>query len=77
MQRCVRRVWRCAEDNDAGISFEHLKQWVKNTIVHVGARLAAAIHACAVISNHLRQLLEMDPLAPEHWPDEEVAQHWA
>ncbi|MBL8299578.1 MAG: hypothetical protein JNN30_14670 [Rhodanobacteraceae bacterium] len=35
-----------------------------------------AIHAYAVMSNHLHLVLEVDPLAPAHWSDEDVAQRW-
>ncbi|MBL8300873.1 MAG: hypothetical protein JNN30_21235 [Rhodanobacteraceae bacterium] len=77
VQRCVRRAWLCGEDKYTGISFEHRKQWVKDRIALVGACFAVAIHAYAVMSNHLHLVVEIDPLAPQHWPDEEVAQRWA
>ncbi|MBL8298453.1 MAG: hypothetical protein JNN30_08915 [Rhodanobacteraceae bacterium] len=76
VQRCVRRAWLCGEDKYTGISFEHRKQWVTDRIALVGQCFAVAIHAYAVMSNHLHLVLEVDPLAPAHWCDEDVARRW-
>ncbi|MBL8297655.1 MAG: hypothetical protein JNN30_04825 [Rhodanobacteraceae bacterium] len=45
-------------------------------IVLVGECFAVAIHAYAVMSNHLHLVLEVDPLAPSRWNDEDVARRW-
>ncbi|MBL8298726.1 MAG: hypothetical protein JNN30_10310, partial [Rhodanobacteraceae bacterium] len=76
VQRCVRRAWLCGEDEHTGISFEHRKQWVTDRIALVGQCFAVAIHAYAVMSNHLHLVLEVDPLAPLHWCNEDVARRW-
>ncbi|MBL8299185.1 MAG: hypothetical protein JNN30_12680 [Rhodanobacteraceae bacterium] len=72
----MRRAWLCGEDKYTGMSFEHRKQWVTDRIALVGQCFAVAIHAYAVMSNHLHLVLEVDPLAPVHWCDEDVARRW-
>ncbi|MBL8296706.1 MAG: hypothetical protein JNN30_00025 [Rhodanobacteraceae bacterium] len=76
VQRCVRRAWLCGEDEYNGISFEHREQWITDRIALVGQCFAVAIHAYAVMSNHLHLVPEVDPLAPLHWCNEDVARRW-
>lgn len=76
VQRCVRRAWLCGRDAYTGISFEHRKRWIEERILLVGGCFAVAIHAYAVMSNHLHLVLEIDPLAPRQWRDEDVARRW-
>ena len=72
--RCVRRAFFCGEDAVTGRSFEHRKQWLEERIIELGGVFAVAVHAYAVMSNHL--VLEVEPRAPQGWPDEEVARRW-
>ena len=76
VQRCVRRAWLCGVDKYTDVSFEHRKRWVEDRIAIVGECFAVAIHAYAVMSNHLHLVLEIDPLAPRQWRDEDVARRW-
>jgi hypothetical protein len=76
VSRCVRRAFLCGQDTVTGRSFEHRKQWLEDRILQLGNLFAVAVHAYAVMSNHLHVVLEVDPLAPSHWSDEEVARRW-
>jgi hypothetical protein len=76
VQRCVRRAFLCGIDHYTGHSFEHRKTWVEQRIALVSECFAVAIHAYAVMSNHLHLVLHMDPAAAECWSDEEVAIKW-
>lgn len=76
VQRCVRRAWLCGRDEYTGTSYEHRKRWIEERILLVGNCFAVAIHAYAVMSNHLHLVLETEPLAPQSWDDEYVARRW-
>jgi hypothetical protein len=76
VQRCVRRAFLCGIDHYTGQSFEHRKAWVEARIALVGACFSVAIHAYAVMSNHLHLVLHVDPVATRTWSDDEVAQRW-
>ncbi len=76
VSRCVRRAFLCGEDAVTGRSFEHRKQWLEERILELGGLFAVAVHAYAVMSNHLHVVLEVEPRAPEGWSDEEVARRW-
>lgn len=76
VQRCVRRAWLCGLDEYSGISYEHRKHWVEERVLLVGSCFAVAIHAYAVMSNHLHLVLEVDPLAPRDWSDDDTARRW-
>ncbi|MBL8299179.1 MAG: hypothetical protein JNN30_12650, partial [Rhodanobacteraceae bacterium] len=45
-------------------------------IALLGECFAVAIHAYAVMSNHVHLVLEIDPRAPQHWCDDDVARRW-
>jgi len=76
VSRCVRRAFLCGDDPVTGRSFDHRKQWLEERILELGSLFAVAIHAYAVMSNHVHVVLDVDPLAPRAWPDEEVARRW-
>ncbi|MFZ2753723.1 MAG: transposase, partial [Lysobacteraceae bacterium] len=61
VQRCVRRAFLCGVDHYSGRSFEHRKGWVEARIHLVAECYAVAIHAYAVMSNHLHLVLRIDP----------------
>ena len=76
VQRCVRRAFLCGVDHYSGHSFEHRKDWVEARIHLVAECYAVAIHADAVMSNHLHLVVRIDPSATSTWADEEVAARW-
>ncbi len=76
VQRCVRRAWLCGVDEYSGQSYEHRKAWVEKQLVLVASCFAVAVHAYAVMSNHLHVVLEMDPKASLAWTDQQIAERW-
>ena len=74
--RCVRRAFLCGEDVVTGRSFDHRKQWLEDRIIELANIFAVAVHAYAVMSNHFHLVLEIDPMAPCQWSDEDVARRW-
>jgi hypothetical protein len=76
VSRCVRRAFLCGVDEHSGKSFEHRKQWVEFRILALANVFSVAVHAYAVMSNHVHLVLEVDPQAPTGWTDLEVAQRW-
>ncbi len=76
VQRCVRRAFLCGQDRYTGQSFEHRKAWVEQRISLLSDCFAVAIHAYAVMSNHLHLVLQLDPTLPAAWSDAEVATRW-
>jgi hypothetical protein len=77
VQRCVRRAFLCGVDDYSGRDFEHRKVWVEERMLHVAECFAVAIHAYAVMSNHLHLVVGIDPRAAAEWSDDEVAARWA
>jgi REP element-mobilizing transposase RayT len=76
VQRCVRRAFLCGVDDYSGRNFEHRKTWVEERMLHVADCFAVAIHAYAVMSNHLHLVIGIDPGAAAAWSDDEVAARW-
>ena len=76
VQRCVRRAFLCGEDHASGQSFEHRKDWVEARLLLLGECFAAAIHAYAVMSNHLHVVLQIDPAWQATWSDQDIASRW-
>lgn len=76
VQRCVRRAFLCGTETYTGQSFEHRKDWVETRIRLVGECFAVAIHAYAIMSNHLHLVLQIDPAVVAQWSDGEVAARW-
>lgn len=76
VQRCVRRAFLCGVDRDTGRTFEHRKTWVEDRIHLLAECFAVAIHAYAVMSNHLHLVLQIEPAQAGRWSDSEVAERW-
>ena len=76
VQRCVRRAFLCGIDHYTNQSFEHRKLWVEDRLHLVAECFAVAIHAYAVMSNHLHVVLQLDPVATHAWSEEDVAARW-
>jgi REP element-mobilizing transposase RayT len=76
VSRCVRRAFLCGEDPLTGRSFEHRKRWIERRILELGRIFAVAVHAYAVMSNHVHVVIEVDPSAAMAWSNEEVARRW-
>jgi hypothetical protein len=76
VQRCVRRAFLCGVDHYSGRSFEHRKAWIEARIHLVAECYAVAIHAYAVMSNHLHLVLSIDPAEASAWSDDDVATRW-
>ncbi|MGH8051992.1 MAG: transposase [Arenimonas sp.] len=72
----MRRAFLCGVDHYTHQSFEHRKLWVEDRLHLVAECFAVAIHAYAVMSNHLHVVLQLDPVATDTWPEEEVAARW-
>ena len=76
VSRCVRRAFLCGDDPFTGRCFDHRKQWLEARILELGSLFAVAIHAYAVMSNHLHVVLEVAPHEAQAWSDDEVARRW-
>lgn len=76
VQRCVRRAFLCGQDAYTGQSFDHRKDWVEQRIAVLSESFAIAIHAYAVMSNHLHLVIELAPDVAEAWSDHDVAMRW-
>lgn len=76
VQRCVRRAFLCGVDRYSGQDFDHRKLWIEQRLVLVAECFAVAVHAYAVMSNHLHVVVHLDPSAPLLWTDHEVAGRW-
>jgi len=59
-----------------GRSFEHRKRWIEERILELGGIFAVAVHAYAVMSNHVHVVIEVAPAVAINWPAEEVARRW-
>ncbi|MGH8108952.1 MAG: transposase [Arenimonas sp.] len=76
VQRCVRRAFLCGFDHYTQQSFEHRRLWVEDRLHVVAECFSVAIHAYAVMSNHLHVVLQLDPSTALSWSDEDVAARW-
>ena len=76
VQRCVRRAFLCGIDHYTGRSFEHRKDWVEQRLMRLAECFAVAVHAYAVMSNHLHLIVQLEPALVEQWSDAEVAARW-
>jgi hypothetical protein len=72
----VRSASLCGVDEYTGRSFEHRKAWVEARIRLVAECFAVAVHAYAVMSNHLHLVIAVDPDHAATWLDAEVAARW-
>lgn len=76
VQRCVRRAFLCGDDTLTGRNFEHRKDWIRERLHLLGECFAVAIHAYAIMSNHLHVVLQFDSATSAAWDDEEIASRW-
>ena len=76
VSRCVRRAWLCGVDPYSKRSFEHRRQWVEDRLLELADIFAVALHAYAVMSNHLHVVLQIDPGGAGQWTDDDVAERW-
>ena len=76
VSRCVRRAFLCGNDPVSGRCFEHRKHWLEERILFLGELFAVAVHAYAVMSNHLHLVIELDPDQTDAWSEREVARRW-
>jgi hypothetical protein len=76
VQRSVRRAFLCGSDAYTGRSYEHRKLWIEQRIAALSECFAVAVHAYAVMSNHLHLVVEMAPDIAESWSDDVVAARW-
>ena len=76
VQRCVRRAFLCGHDRYIGQSFDHRKDWIEQRLLLLADCFAVAIHAYAVMSNHLHVVVELDPAWQATWSDVDVATRW-
>ena len=74
--RCVRRAFLCGVDNYSGRSFEHRKYWIEHRLLELAKTFSVAVHAYAVMSNHVHVVVEVDPETASTWSSEEVARRW-
>ena len=76
IQRCVRRAFLCGTDSYTGRSFAHRKTWIEDRLQLLGSCFAAAIHAYAVMDNHLHLVIQVMPDSACNWSDDDVADRW-
>jgi hypothetical protein len=76
VSRCVRRAWLCGVHPYSKPSCEHRRQWVEDRLLQLVDIFAVALHAYAVMSNHLHVVLQIDPGGAGQWTDEVVAERW-
>lgn len=76
IQRCVRRAFLCGTDSYTGRSFAHRKTWIEDRLQLLGSCFAAAIHAYAVMDNHLHLVIQIMPESACSWSDDDVADRW-
>ncbi len=76
VQRCVRRAFLCGVDRSTGQSFEHRKQWLTQRLQLLSGCFAVAIHAYAIMSNHLHVVVQWDPAWQATWTESDVAERW-
>ena len=75
--RCVRRAWLCGVDPLTGKDHDAREPMIVNRIRELGEIFAVAVYAYAVMSNHLRMVLSVEPEQARDWTDDEVADRWS
>jgi len=74
--RCVRRTFLCGLDETTGIDYSHRKDWLEQRMLELCDIFSVEIFAYAVMDNHYHIVLHLDPLAPETWSKETIAERW-
>ncbi|TQV73572.1 transposase [Aliikangiella marina] len=76
VSRCVRRAFLCGVDEESGHSYEHRREWIEKRIIELADIFSIEVYGYAVMHNHYHLVVYSDPLAPQKWTDEEVAERW-
>jgi len=74
--RCVRRTFLCGIDELSGRDFSHRKDYLEKRLFELCELFSVEIFAYAIMSNHYHLVLYLDPLLPQSWSDEEIAEKW-
>ena len=74
--RCVRRTFLCGIDALTGQDYSHRKTWIEHRMIELCELFSVKIYAYAIMDNHYHIVLYVDPLAPEKWSTEDVAERW-
>jgi len=74
--RCVRRAFLCGKDEDTGQDYSDRKNWLEKRFIELCDIFSVDIYAYAVMDNHYHIVLYLDPLAPQKWSNDEVAEKW-
>ncbi|TQV72778.1 hypothetical protein FLL45_15015 [Aliikangiella marina] len=76
ISRCVRRAFLCGVDEITGASYEHRRAWIEQRILALARIFSIEVYSYAVMHNHYHLVVYSDPLAPQKWTDQEVAERW-
>lgn len=74
--RCVRQAFLCDAATPCSRDGEARQAWIERRVLELAECFAVGIYAWAAMSNHCHLVLLVDPLKPQDWSDEEVAQRW-
>jgi REP element-mobilizing transposase RayT len=74
--RCVRRTFLCGFDEFTNKDYSHRKDWLEKRMIELCDVFAVELFAFAVMGNHYHAVLYLEPQAPQHWSNEEVAEKW-
>jgi len=76
ISRCVRRAYLCGDDPITGHNCDHRKAWLETRMLELASIFSVELYAYAIMDNHYHLVLYLDPLAPLHWSDGEIAEKW-
>ena len=74
--RCVRRTFLCGIDELTGKDYSHRKDWIEARMIELCDIFSVEIYAYAIMDNHYHIVLYVDPLLPEKWSKEDIAERW-
>ena len=74
--RCVRRTFLCGIDELTGVDYSHRKDWLEKRMLELCDIFSVDIYAYAVMDNHYHAVLYLDPLLPQSWSKEDIAERW-
>jgi hypothetical protein len=69
----VRRAYLCGKEAYTGHDFEHRKAWVEQRLLELARRFSVGVYAYALMSNHPRLFVDVNPAATAAWSPEELA----
>ena len=76
ISRCVRRAYLCGDDPITGNNCDHRKAWLEKRMLELASIFSVELYAYAIMDNHYHLVIYLDPLAPQSWSDEQVAEKW-